>query len=115
MKIKAFDCDGNHIEDPTFTGQLTYNSGTEYLLDHYTIVRNDQSYKENTISIYNDAKEKWNSFEARCLIRLEKNNSVFNVELETFGGNEEEVLKNLRDDYTDLINRFLMVIQKGKC
>ena len=58
------------------------------------------------ICIYDDKKEKHNSFEGNILLEVDFKYSSIEIRLVAFAENEEELLKELKADYVALINKF---------
>ena len=58
------------------------------------------------ICIYNDKKEKRNSFAGSILLEVSNFSSSIEVNIYAYAENEEELLKELKSDYVALINKF---------
>lgn len=64
------------------------------------IIRGTSDYIHNTITIYNDGKEKFNSYEARFHLDYA---SDLCMRIDGYGQDEEEALKELYNNYDILI------------
>ena len=64
------------------------------------IIRGTKDYIHNTITIYNDGKEKYNSYEAR--FHLEYDYDLC-MRIVGYGQDEEEALKELHNNYDILM------------
>lgn len=61
---------------------------------------------KDCICIYDDKKEKRNSFEGNIILEVDFKYSSIEIKLVAYAENEEELLKELKADYTNLINKF---------
>lgn len=68
-------------------------------------VRNNSKYN-GKICIWNDKKEKWNSWEASLNIRVEYDASYLDLNLFACGENKDEALTELNKHYEFIFNKF---------
>lgn len=66
------------------------------------------------ICIYNDSKEKYNSFEALLNCSVEEGSSEICINLRVYGRDENEVLQELDIEYNKLLQKFEQKYLKAK-
>lgn len=76
------------------------------LENNLKIIDNCRDFKNNCITIYNDHKEKHNSWEARVLFETHSNNSQIRIECTVYEDTRENALKELQKDYNNLVDKF---------
>jgi len=75
------------------------------------IIRGTSDYIHNTITLYNDGKEKNNSYEARFHLDYA---SDMCLTLVGYGQDEEDALKDLYNNYDILMKKLKRDIEYGK-
>ncbi len=76
------------------------------LENNLKIIDNCRDFKNNCITIYNDHKEKHNSWEARVLFETHSNNSQIRIECTVYEDTRENALAQLQKDYNNLVQKF---------
>jgi hypothetical protein len=75
------------------------------LVNNLKIIDN-REFKNGCVTLYNDSKEKHNSWEARVLFETRANNSLLVIKCVVYEDTRENALNELQKEYTLLVNKF---------
>lgn len=76
------------------------------LENNLQIIDDYQGYKNGIITLYNDGKEKHNSWEARVLFETHSNNSQIIIECVVNEDTRKNALNELQKEYNSLVQKF---------
>lgn len=76
------------------------------LENNLQIIDNCRDFKNGCITLYNDGKEKNNSFEARVIFETYLNYSQIVIECIVYEDSRENSLKELQKEYNSLVEQF---------
>ena len=76
------------------------------LENNLQIIDDYQGYKNGIITLYNDGKEKHDSWEARVLFETHSNNSQIIIECVVNEDTREKALNELQKEYNNLVQKF---------